>query len=84
MVPVFQFLCRSWIIAVREMHIILELIIMKSTSYKNSRKEFNEKTNLWDAFTNYLESIFFPGVSELLDTQLVVFEYESLKQLYSH
>ena len=56
---------------------------MKSTSYKNSRKELNEKTNLWDAFVNYLDSTYFPGASETLDTQLIAFEYESFKNCYA-
>jgi len=52
---------------------------MKSYSYKNSRQELNEKTSLLDAFTNYLDTIYFPGASELLDTKLIAFEYESFK-----
>jgi hypothetical protein len=56
---------------------------MKSTSYKNSRKELNEKTNLWDAFVNYLDSTYFPGASETLDTQLIAFEYEAFKNCYA-
>ena len=51
---------------------------MKSKSYTNSN-EFNEKTSLWDAFTNYLDTIYFPGASELLDAKLIAFEYESFK-----
>jgi hypothetical protein len=52
---------------------------MKSYSYKNSSQELNEKTSLWDAFTNYLDTIYFPGASELLDIRLIAFEYESFK-----
>ena len=52
---------------------------MKSYSYKNSRQELNEKTYLWDAFTNYLDTIYFPGASELLETNLIAFEYEAFK-----
>ena len=65
------------------MHIILKLNIMKSNSYNNSRKEQTEKTNLWDAFVNYLDSTYFPGASELLDTQLIAFEYEIFRDIYS-
>jgi hypothetical protein len=57
---------------------------MKSYSYKNSRQELNEKTSLWDAFTNYLDSIYFPGASELLDKQLIAFEYEIFRDIYSN
>jgi len=52
---------------------------MKSYSYKNGRQELNEKTSLWDAFTNYLDTIYFPGASELLETNLIAFEYEAFK-----
>ena len=55
---------------------------MKSYSYKNGRQELNEKTSLWDAFTNYLDTTYFPGASELLDTKLIAFEYESFKEYY--
>ena len=57
---------------------------MKSTSYKNSREEEKVKTNLWDAFNDYLETTYFPGASELLDTQTIAFEYESFKDCYSN
>ena len=56
---------------------------MKSYSYKNSREEQNQKTNLWDAFVNHLESTYFPGASEVLDTQLIAFEYNNFKECYS-
>lgn len=56
---------------------------MKSKSYKNSREEQTVKTNLWDAFTDYLETAYFPGASELLDTQTIAFEYEAFKQCYA-
>jgi len=52
---------------------------MKSYSLKTSRQELNEKTSLWDAFTNYMDNIYFPGASELLDTKLIAFEYEAFK-----
>ena len=55
---------------------------MKSYSYKNSRQELNEKTSLWDAFLSHLESVYFPGASELLDKQLIAFEYEIFRDIY--
>lgn len=55
---------------------------MKSTIYKNIKKELNEKTTLWDAFVNYLDSAYFPGASEMLDTKLIAFEYEAFKNCY--
>ena len=56
---------------------------MKSTSYKNRVIEQNEKTKLWDAFVTYLETIYFPGASEILDAKLVAFEYESYMNIYN-
>ena len=53
---------------------------MKSKSYKNSREE---KNNLWDAFVDYLENTYFPGASELLDTQTIAFEYEAFRSCYA-
>jgi hypothetical protein len=50
---------------------------MKSYYHKNNRQELNEKDSLWDAFTNHLESTYFAGASELLDSKLIAFEYES-------
>ena len=64
-------------------HIILKLNIMKSYYRKNSKKELNEQTNLWDAFVNHLDNTYFPGASEVLDTQLIAFEYESFKSCYA-
>ena len=55
---------------------------MKSYSYKNSKEEI-EKTNLWDAFVNHLETNYFPGASELLDRKLIAFEYEIFRDIYS-
>ena len=56
---------------------------MKSKSYKNSREEQQVNTNLGDAFNDYLETTYFPGASELPDTQTIAFEYESFKSCYS-
>jgi hypothetical protein len=55
---------------------------MKFTAYKNSQKELKENTT-WEAFEDYLNSTYFPGAAELLDTKLIAFEYESFKNCYS-
>jgi hypothetical protein len=65
------------------MHIILKLNIMKSYTYKNSREEQKQHTNLCDAFVNHLDSIYFNGASEMLDTKTIAFEYEFFKSNYS-
>jgi len=73
--------CRSWILNCGEMCIILKLNIMKYTTYKNSQKELKENTT-WEAFEDYLNSTYFPGASEVLDTKTIAFEYESFKECY--
>jgi hypothetical protein len=55
---------------------------MKS-SYMNNMKDPIEKTNLWDAFTNHIDSIYYPGASELLNDQSITFEYESFKTYFA-
>ena len=37
--------------------------------------EQETRSNLWDEFTQYLDSIYFEGAAELLDKELVSFEY---------
>lgn len=56
--------------------------IMKSYSYNNSN-EPTEKQNLWEAFVNYLETTYFPGASETLETKLIAFEYEQFCSCYA-
>ncbi len=70
-------------VACVSMHIILKSNIMKSKSYTSNSNEHTERTNLWDAFVNYLENTYFPGASELLDTKLIAFEYEIFRDIHS-
>mgnify|MGYP006967787759 CR=1 FL=1 len=37
--------------------------------------EQETRQNLWEEFTQYLDSIYFGGASEVLDKELVSFEY---------
>jgi hypothetical protein len=46
---------------------------MKSKSYKNR----DEKQNVWDAFVNHLDQLYFPGAEDFLDRQTLAFEYEA-------
>jgi len=55
---------------------------MKSYSYKISKKEEKQQTNLWDAFVNHIKTNYFPGASELLDSKLIAFEYEAFKDVF--
>jgi hypothetical protein len=49
---------------------------------KRKEKEEETKMNLWDAFTNHLDSIYFPGATDSLDKQTLAFEYENFKACY--
>ena len=55
---------------------------MKFTVKKQNR-ELNEQTNLWDAFVSYMDSIYFPGAAETLESKLLAFEYENFKSCYA-
>jgi len=55
---------------------------MNTYRYRN-REENIRTTNSWDAFVDYLETTYFPGASELLDSKLIAFEYEAFKSCYS-
>jgi hypothetical protein len=48
---------------------------MKSYNYKNSEEEFNQMTRVLDAFDDYIDQIYFPGASEILDSDLLSFEF---------
>ena len=56
---------------------------MKSNTYKNSREEQQIKTNIWYSFTDYLETAYFPGASELTDKQNIFFEYKAFNQCFA-
>ena len=62
------------------MGIILKINIMQATTYKQRKNEEIEKANLWDAFTNHMDTSYFPGAVEQLDTKLIAFEYNNFKQ----
>ena len=51
---------------------------------KRKEKEEETKMNLWDAFTNHLDSIYFPGATDSLDKKTLAFEYENFKACYIH
>ena len=52
---------------------------MKTYSVKKRTRNVNETAPIWDAFTNYLENVYFPGALELLEKELIAFEYEAFK-----
>nr|WP_319998410.1 hypothetical protein [uncultured Draconibacterium sp.] len=40
-------------------------------------------TDLWDAFTSHLDTVYFSDASELLDKQTVAFEFELFRSYFS-
>jgi hypothetical protein len=55
---------------------------MKSYRYRISLEE-KQRTSIWDAFVNHLDTTYFPGAAELLDTKLIAFEYDAFKNCYA-
>jgi hypothetical protein len=56
---------------------------MKTYSLKSAAK--NQDTYIvWDAFVDYLETVYFEGAVENLDQELVNFEYEAYKSCYGN
>jgi hypothetical protein len=54
---------------------------VKTYSLKSTAK--NQDTNtVWDAFVDYLETVYFMGAADELDKELVEFEYESYRICY--
>jgi hypothetical protein len=54
---------------------------MESYRYKNNREE-KQLTNTWDAFVNHIESIYFSGAADLLNRQILTFEFKQFKNNY--
>ena len=52
---------------------------MKSLFYKNSEEEMNQTINILDAFSDYIDSIYFPGASEVLDPELLSYEFSKFR-----
>lgn len=53
---------------------------MKSYRYNRIEKQTD---NLWDAFVDHIDSVYFSGASELLDKQTLAFEYSQFKNDYA-
>jgi len=49
----------------------------------SDREEDIRTTNSWDAFVEFLETIYFPGAAELLERKLIAFEFEVFKSCYA-
>lgn len=48
---------------------------MKTHRIKPAAEDQGNRTTLWEEFTQYLDSIYFEGASEVLDKELISFEY---------
>lgn len=48
---------------------------MKTYKKTKAAAEQTTSNNHWDEFTQYLDSIYFEGAAEVLDQELVSFEY---------
>ena len=48
---------------------------MKTIRLHSASVDQSTRQNLWDEFTQYLDSIYFDGASEVLDQELISFEY---------
>jgi len=57
---------------------------MKTYRIKSNTDDQEKRQNLWDAFTQYLDSIYFEGAAELLDQELVSFEYNAYISCYGN
>jgi len=54
---------------------------MKTYTLKSAAK--NQETNtVWDAFVEYLETVYFEGAFDELANEMVKFEYKSYKSCY--
>ena len=54
---------------------------MKTYTLKSAAK--NQETNtVWEAFVEYLETVYFEGAADELDKALLEFEYNSYKSCY--
>jgi len=48
---------------------------MKTYKLKSAAVDQENRQNLWEAFVTYLDSVYFEGAAELLDQELISFEY---------
>lgn len=56
---------------------------MKTYTSK-SAKVNQDNSSVWEAFTEYLNSVYFEGAAETLETELVEFEYAAYLSCYGN
>jgi hypothetical protein len=54
------------------------------TKHINTAADNENRQNLWEAFTQYLDSIYFEGAADLLDQELISFEYNAYISCYGN
>jgi hypothetical protein len=64
-------------------HIIIKNYRMKTYTSK-SAKDNQDNSSVWEAFTEFLNSVYFEGASESLDPELIQFEYAAYLSCYGN
>lgn len=54
---------------------------MKTYTLKTAA-QINETNTVWEAFVEYLNSVYFEGAADELDRELIDFEYQSYLECY--
>lgn len=64
------------------MNFNLKKNIMTITTKKQKEERINE-TNSYEAFLIHIDSIYYEGASEVLEPELLSFEYSNFKESYA-
>ena len=56
---------------------------MKTYTSK-SAKDNQDNSSVWEAFTEYLNSVYFEGAAETLEEELIKFEYAAYLSCYGN
>jgi hypothetical protein len=56
---------------------------MKTYTSKSTKQD-QDKTNVYEAFVEYLNSVYFEGAAEILDEELINFEYAAYLSCYGN
>ncbi|QIA07123.1 hypothetical protein [Draconibacterium halophilum] len=56
---------------------------MDFQSHTSTSDVMEENISIWDAFTSHMNTVYFSGASELLDKQIVAFEYHQFRSYFS-
>ena len=81
--PVFQFLFVYSGLQLLRKPIIFKNYFMK-TYHLTTAAQQDFRSNLWNDFVQYLDSIYFEGAAEVLDQELISFEYNAYLSCYGN